>query len=158
MQDTLSIDNTREFRYLILIKIKISGISGITYAWAHAQSLNHVPLFVAPWTAACQVPLPMGILQARILEWVTTPSSRGSSRPRDWTCISCIAAGFFYCWATVEREREHCSVVSDSLQPHGLYCPWNSPGQNTGVTGEASLIITMNNQNEWFHNCFLSYD
>ena len=25
------------------------------------------------------------------------------------------------------------SVVSHSLQPHGLYSPWNSPGQNTGV-------------------------
>ena len=25
------------------------------------------------------------------------------------------------------------SVVSDSLLPHGLYSPWNSPGQNTGV-------------------------
>ena len=23
--------------------------------------------------------------------------------------------------------------MSDSLQPHGLYSPWNSPGQNTGV-------------------------
>ena len=30
-----------------------------------------------------------GILQARILEWVATPSSRGSSRLRDRTCISC---------------------------------------------------------------------
>ena len=29
-----------------------------------------------------------GILQARILEWVAMPSSRGSSRPRAWTCIS----------------------------------------------------------------------
>ena len=36
-----------------------------------------------------------GILQARILEWVAMPSSRGSSWPRDQTCISCIAAGFF---------------------------------------------------------------
>ena len=26
-----------------------------------------------------------------------------------------------------------CSVVSDSLRPDGLYSPWNSPGQNTGV-------------------------
>src|SRR5574337_1277381 len=26
-----------------------------------------------------------------------------------------------------------CSVVSDSLRPHGLYNPWNSPGQNTGA-------------------------
>ena len=28
---------------------------------------------------------------------------------------------------------ESHSVVSDSLQPHRLYSPWNSPGQNTGV-------------------------
>ena len=31
------------------------------------------------------------------------------------------------------------SVVSDSLWPHGLYSPWNSPGQNTGV-GSLSLL------------------
>ena len=30
-------------------------------------------------------------------------------------------------------ESESHSVVSDSLQPHGLYSSWNSPGQNTGV-------------------------
>ena len=38
------------------------------------------------------------ILQARILEWVAMPSSRGSSRPRDRThisCVSCTAGGFF---------------------------------------------------------------
>ena len=31
------------------------------------------------------------------------------------------------------KWNEHHSVVSDSLQSHGLYSPWNSPGQNTGV-------------------------
>ena len=36
-----------------------------------------------------------GILQARILEWVAMPSSRASSRSRDWTCISCITGQFF---------------------------------------------------------------
>ena len=36
-----------------------------------------------------------GILQARILEWVPFPFSRGSSQPRDRTQVSCIAAGFF---------------------------------------------------------------
>ena len=36
-------------------------------------------------------------------------------------------------------ERESHSVVSDSLRPHGLYGPWNSPGQNTGV-GSLSLL------------------
>ena len=36
-----------------------------------------------------------GILQARILEWVAMPCSRGSSWPRDRTWVSCIAGGFF---------------------------------------------------------------
>ena len=36
-----------------------------------------------------------GILQARTLEWVAMPSSRGSSQPRDRTCISYLAGGFF---------------------------------------------------------------
>ena len=33
----------------------------------------------------------------------------------------------------VEEVSESRSVMSDSLRPHGLYSPWNSPGQNTGV-------------------------
>ena len=41
-----------------------------------------------------------GILQARILEWVAMPSSRGSSQPRDRTQVSCIAGRFFTIWAT----------------------------------------------------------
>ena len=36
-----------------------------------------------------------GILQARILEWVARPSSRGSSAPQDWNCVSCISGGCF---------------------------------------------------------------
>ena len=36
-------------------------------------------------------------------------------------------------------ERERCSFMSDSSQPHGLYSPWNSPGQNTGA-GSLSLL------------------
>jgi len=37
-----------------------------------------------------------GILQARILEWVAVPFSKGSSQPRDQIQVSCIAGGFFY--------------------------------------------------------------
>jgi len=55
-----------------------------------------------PWTVACQVPLSMGILQERILEWVVMPSSRGSSQPRDQTQVSHIACGFFTAWTTRE--------------------------------------------------------
>ena len=38
---------------------------------------------------------PLGILQARILEWVSSPFSRGSSRPRDPTQVSHMSGGFF---------------------------------------------------------------
>ena len=41
-----------------------------------------------------------------ILEWVAMPSSRGSSQPRDWTQVSCIAGRFFNVWAT--REAQEC--------------------------------------------------
>ena len=40
-------------------------------------------------------------------------------------------------WTAVKSEIG--SVTSDSLWPHGLYSPWNSPGQNTGV-GNLSLL------------------
>ena len=51
---------------------------------------------------AHQAPLSMGILQARILEWVSMPSSRGSSQPSNGTQVSCVADGFFTSWATQE--------------------------------------------------------
>ena len=54
------------------------------------QLLSRVWLCVIPRTAAHQAPLAMGILQARILEWVAILFSRGSSRLRDRTQASCI--------------------------------------------------------------------
>ena len=52
-------------------------------------------LFVTPWAAVHQASLSMGILQARILEWVAMPSFRESSQPRDLTQVSCIAGELF---------------------------------------------------------------
>ena len=40
-------------------------------------------------------------------------------------------------------ESESYSVMSDSLQPHGLYSPWNSPGQSTGVGCHLNLSINV---------------
>ena len=54
-----------------------------------------------------------GILQARILEWVAIPFSRGSSQPRDWTWVSCIAGGFFTVWATREAPE-----IPDKIRQH----------------------------------------
>ena len=55
-------------------------------------------LFVTPWTVASV----RGIFQARVLEWAAIPFSRGSSRPRDQTEVSCIADRHFTIWATRE--------------------------------------------------------
>ena len=47
-----------------------------------------------------------GIPQAKILEWVAIPFSRGSCRPRNLTQVSCIVGGFFTVWATREAQRK----------------------------------------------------
>ena len=44
------------------------------------------------------------ILQARILECIAFPFSRGSSQARDQTQVSIIAGGFFTIWATMEAK------------------------------------------------------
>ena len=59
------------------------------------QLLSRVRLCATPWTVAHQIPLTMGILQARIPEWVAISFSRGSFQPRDQTHVIHIAGGFF---------------------------------------------------------------
>ena len=68
------------------------------------ELLSRVLLSVTPWTVAHQAPLPTGILQARVLEWVAMPSSRGSSPPRDQTQVSRTAGRFWTIWATREAQ------------------------------------------------------
>ena len=53
-----------------------------------------------------------GILQARILEWVNFPFSRGSSQPRDQTQVSHIAGGFFTSWATGKPKNTGVGSLS----------------------------------------------
>ena len=52
-------------------------------------------------------------------------------------------------------ESENCSVVSDSLWPHGLYSPWNSLGQNTGLGSLSFLhrIFPTQGSNPGFPHC-----
>ena len=62
-----------------------------------------------------------------------------------------LAGGFFTMGATWEANQgkvkmKSSPVVSDSLQPPGLYSPWNSPGQNTGVRSLSLLQGTFLNQ------------
>ena len=78
--------------------------------WKKALSYKHIPLWLPDVHAKslqscltlcdpmdCSPPgfSVHGILQARILEWAAMPSYRGSFRPSDWTCVSCLL-----CWQT----------------------------------------------------------
>ena len=61
-----------------------------------------------------------GISQARILEWVAIPFSRGSPQPRDWTWVSCIAGWFFTIWASHGQR----SLVGYSPWGHRVGHDW----------------------------------
>ena len=60
-----------------------------------AQSLQSCLTFCNPMNCSLPGSSVHGIFLARILVWVAMPSSRISSQPRDQTCVSCIAGGFF---------------------------------------------------------------
>ena len=118
--------------------------------------------------AAHQASLSMGILQARVLEWVAMPFARGSSQPRDWTQASCIAGGFFTNWATRKTKNTGVGILSllqesscmQTLTNHiGESLPGESMNQQSApqnpilycfyfpdcVAGNLLLLITFNN-------------
>ena len=64
--------------------------------WTECLSLCHPMDYRPPGSSVS------GIFQARILEWVVFPISRGSSPPRDQTLVSWIAGRFFTVWAIRE--------------------------------------------------------
>ena len=93
----------------------------------------------------------MGILQARVLEWVAISFSRGSSWSRNQTRVPCFAGRFFTSWATAEALRwQRCVQVRSDLlqQPRGgAQSPWESSppslrlllSESTSCAGDRSL-------------------
>ena len=75
-----------------------SGLTQCIYAY-RARSVIQ-PCLILYDLRDCSLPGSSvhGISQARILKWVAISSSRGSSQPRNWTCISCVSclAGRFF--------------------------------------------------------------
>ena len=84
-----------------------------------------------------------GILQARILEWVAFPFSRGSSQPREQTQVSHIAGRFFTSWATRMRfgpKRRLSAKKIDAFEPcccrRLLRVPWTAWRSNQSTLKE----------------------
>ena len=66
-----------------------------------------------------------GILQARILKWVATSSSRGSSGPWDWTCVSCITSELFIGWDIGEDPQVYIIIsISHFCSSFPVYFPF----------------------------------
>ena len=96
------------------IAIALWGLCTYAYASYSVVSILCGPLDYSPPGSSVH-----GIFQARILEWIAISSSRGSSQPRDQTCISCVSCilgGFFYLlshqgslWSLVTWKPKQCS-------------------------------------------------
>ena len=81
---------------------RIADHPRLLHAGMHAQSCLTLcdPMDSSPPGSSVH-----GILQAKILEWVAIPFSRGSSQLRDQTWVSCIAGRFFTGWAIREIHQ-----------------------------------------------------
>ena len=121
------------------------GITGHDSQWSVASSLGFLfhkdtmcccllvkscltlwdPMYCSPPGSSIH-----GISQERILEWVATSFSRGSSWARDQTHVSCIGRRVLYRWAigdalkTLWQVSVSCSIMSNSLWP----MDWSPPG------------------------------
>ena len=76
-----------------------------------------------------------GILQARILEWVAVPFSRGSSQPKDRTQVSHIAGRFSISWAIREAQIR---VPEQGPEPWA-YVQFATAGLNSGFPGDSEV-------------------
>ena len=86
-----------------------------------------------------------GILQARILEWVAFPFSRGSSQPRNRTRVSCIAGIFFTNWAIREAQRWVELFYNDSIR---LLAFLGSPARSGACAHQAGLPTALREGDE----------
>ena len=95
------------------------------------------------------------IFQSRILEWVVMASSRGSSRPRDRThvsCISCISRWVLYHWATQEAQDWHVPMTvltMDNKQGPGIPDHLTYLLRNL-YAGQEATVRTRHGTMDWF--------
>ena len=91
----------------------------------------------------CRPPVSVqGVLQARILEWVTIPFSRRSSQPRDWTHVSYIEGRFF----TVLATRGVDSLGYDSAIKKKELMPSTAPQMDLQIVTPCVILCHLSHQ------------
>ena len=91
----------------------------------------------------------------RILEWVVYPFSRGSSQPRNWTSVSCIAGRFFSTWAIREalawKQTDNTSDIPAQANVRTRMCPLqcvdSEQREGAGPLGGGEA------EHHWVQNC-----
>ena len=93
-----------KWRIILISRLKNSQVKYVC-ACMHVKSLQSCVTLCDPLDCSPPGSSVHGILQARIPEWVPISFSRGSSRPRNRTLVSCIADIFFTDWAMREALK-----------------------------------------------------
>ena len=109
------LQSEKEFHLLIVVLFSHSVVS----ASLRSRGLQHAGL-------PCPSPSP-GVCPS------SCPLSGWCHRPSHPLQPSSLLLLLFFHLPERESERASRSLMSDTLQPHGLYTPWKPPGQNTGV-------------------------
>ena len=102
----------------------LDGLSGLSFPGVFSRAIHQLYFSGFYWWVAKFCPTlcdPVdcsqpgfsihGISQVRILAWVATSFSRGSSWPKDWTHVSCIGRWILYHWATRKVNHFSCSCL-----------------------------------------------
>ena len=102
----------------------------------NAKSLQSCQLFANLWTVAHQAPLSMGILQAKILEWVTMPASRGSSQT--WGSNPHLICLLHWQAASLPLVPPGASLVAQMVKSQ---CLGSNPISATYIFGTVSQLL-----------------
>ena len=98
-----------------------------------------------------------GISQARTLEWVAISFSRGSTWPRDWTQVSCIAGRFFTSWATREAVGHFSNMNSSNPWTHIFPFCMSSSFSSISVLN-SSQCSGLSSSVKFIPRCFVLFD
>ena len=82
-----------------------------------------------------------GILQARILKWVSISFSKSSSWPRDQTQVSCIVGRFFTSWAEKEAQLKHKYVLKSMYAGSQIIDKWRLLNRKLGMLSVIRLYV-----------------
>ena len=108
-------------------ELQFTGSQRVGHDLATKQQQQTIEMFSI---SICSLSSPLSRAKLRLF----TTSNKITTKCQSW-----MTTGNKSSQTSCNSVSESCSVVSDSLQPHGLYRPWNSPGQKIGV-GSLSLL------------------